>query len=488
MARRPKEIHEPQTIGSKKEKKLSIDTKVIEQTVDSFLIKYNIDNRIETYINIELDKVLNETTMLSNIGKKEKDHQLLFDIEFFKNLLNYAIPIIDSAIDIEINRTDFKDDIEKNIHIDIMENMRGKIELTMFSDSLNKLDLVIYHYLLKVLETKAVPFLEKHSIKNIRGFKVSIELFKYELIDIIGRHDQLGNFVQTIKSIIEQLLVKYNARTKIGQFYYNILMITPDYIVEKILNYLVFTALKNMNPIYLRALFSTYIGLIHTNIFSFYGAKLTKVKAGYFKQLDSLFEENFTHELNSYSLNVNQMMMDNMFLSFLMKNKRYLKANYEYLLDENSNPFFDINYYDFLYSYREDFSILDYLYYYNKFLKSTKNSFRKNANLYKIKHLYTKKGGNQSLKSYTYDQILETFYKPLIGFINDKDSVLEICKILSEELLFNLNPNGFVTSDFDKEYIGLDVYMNQVQMAIINLKKMINPLQIPETTLQNYYS
>lgn len=472
MAKRKKEFQEGKVIGSKKEAKLDIDTKIIELEVDNFLNKYGINTSIEHFIITELDKCLDEQVMIDNLGKKEKNHVKLFDIKLYQRLLEFTQELIDSSIEKELQRDDFHTEKSRLIHQDIMKNINSKIELTMYDDALPKTDLIAYHYLLKVLETKAQAFLSRNSLKNIRGYKVAIELFKFELIDIIARHKELSYFTQTIRSIIEQLLVKYNARTKIGQFYYNILMITPDYIVEKVLRYIIFTALKNMNPIYLRAVFSTYVGLIHTNLFSFYGAKLTKVKAGYFKQLESLFEENFAQDLNSYPANTSQMIMDTLLITYCMHNKKYLKPGYEFLLDEYSNNFFDMNYYDMLYSYKQDFAILDYMYYYGKVLKATKNSFRPQTNLYRINHLYTKKG-NQSLKAFTIDMVQQHFAKPLMDILEDRDSVGEICKIISEELINKLNPNNFVSADFDRELIGLDTYYSQLQMAILNMKKMI---------------
>lgn len=472
MAKRKKEFQEGKVIGSKKEAKLDIDTKIIELEVDNFLNKYGINTSIEHFIITELDKCLDEQVMIANLGRKEKNHVKLFDIELYQRLLEFTQTLIDESIKKELQRDDFHTEKSKLIHQDIMKNINSKIELTMYDDALPKTDLIAYHYLLKVLEAKAQAFLSRNSLKNIRGYKVAIELFKFELIDIIARHKELSYFTQTIRSIIEQLLVKYNARTKIGQFYYNILMITPDYIVEKVLRYIIFTALKNMNPIYLRAVFSTYVGLIHTNLFSFYGAKLTKVKAGYFKQLESLFEENFAQDLNSYPANTSQMIMDTLLITYCMHNKKYLKPGYEFLLDEYSNNFFDMNYYDMLYSYKQEFAILDYMYYYSKVLKATKNSFRPQTNLYRINHLYTKKG-NQSLKAFTIDMVQQHFAKPLMDILEDRDSVGEICKIISEELINKLNPNNFVSAEFDRELIGLDTYYSQLQMAILNMKKMI---------------
>jgi hypothetical protein len=470
--RKKKELVEGKVIGNKKEAKLDIDTKIIELEVDNFLNKYNINVEIENFINQKLDKCLDEQVMLSNLGKRERLHQKVFGIELYEEILAFTDNLISTSIEKELDRDDFHTEKSKLIHQDIMKNINSKIALTMFEDSLPKIDLIAFHYLLKILEDKATNFLNRNELKNIRGYKVSIELFKFEIIDIIGKHKGLSHFTQTIRSIIEQLLVKYNARTKIGQFYYNILMITPDYIVEKVLRYILFTALKNMNPIYLRAIFSTYVGLIHTNLFSFYGAKLTKVKAGYFKQLESLFEENFAQELNSYPTNTNQMVMDTLLITYCMHNKKYLKPGYEFLLDEFSNSFFDTNYYDMLYSFSPDFSILDYMYYYNKVLKATNNSHRPGANLYRINHLFTKKS-NPALKAFTLDMVQQQFGQPLYAILEDKDSVQEICKIISEELINKLNPNNFVDQDFNKEIIGLDKYYAQIQMAVTDMKKMI---------------
>lgn len=474
MARRIKEKAEPKVIGSKKEKKLDIETKVIELEMDNFLNKYDLNNKIETFISMELDKVLNESIMLQNINKTEKEHVRQFDSKFFEKILDFISTEINFGINKELERNDFRCEKTKHIHFEIIKNINTEIELTMFEEKLPKLDLIAYHYLLKVLEPKAISFLKRNNLKNIRGYKISMELFRFELNHILSNHKNLSRFVLTILSIIEQHLTKYNARTKIGSFYYSILMTTKEYIEEKVFKYIIFTALKNMNPIYLRAIFSTYIGLIHTNLFSFFGAKLTKIKVGYYKQLESLFEENFSKDLNSNLISPNQMFLENILITYFMHNKRHLKTNYDFLLNEYSNNFFNPNYYDIIYSYPNDndVSILDYLFYYNSVLKIVKNNFRHQTNLYNIKNMNNKKN-NIALKNYAQDLVMEYFYESLFDLIKDKESTLEICKYLGENIIQNLNPNNFVNENFQKETIGFDDYMIQVKLAVMKLKKII---------------
>jgi hypothetical protein len=475
MAKRKKELPEGKVIGDKREHKINVDTKVVEAEVKKFLNKYNIDVEIEFFINKRLDDVLNEEHMLKNLKRHEKHHEVLFNDELYREILEVSRERILGGIEAELARpiSDFEDEASYNINIEILNNINSDIQFTMFEGkSINKIDLIAFHYLIKNLEIRAKAFLEKHSIKNVRGYKMPIELFRYELIQVLGKYEQLSFFVLTLQSMIEQNLIKYNARTKIGSFYYNILMITTETIIEKVLKYLAFTAIKNMNPIYLRAIFATYTGLIHTNLFSFYGAKLSKVKAGYFKQLDSLFEENFAQDLNSYSSNTNQMVMDAMMLTYCMENKRFLKDGYEFLMDEYSNNFFDINYYDFLHTYDNKIPILDYMHYYGKFLKATNNSEEPLVNLFRINNLYTKKG-NQSLKLFTQDIVNQQLSVRLKELIDDPESVDEICKILTDEIINKLNPNNFINDEFNRELIGLDTYYSQIQASIKNMQKLI---------------
>lgn len=475
MARKKKDINDiidGKKIGDKKEKKLNIDTKIVEEKINYFLDKYNLTNNIDTFIQLELEKVITSEQSIRNMGKDKKHYVKQFGITVFTKIRDYYNNLIEEYAKKELERDDFSNEEEKQIYQDIIKNMLAPVKLTMFNEDLEKVDLIVYHHLIKNLDKIGTNIIINNDVKKTKSQKNALELFKYELIEIIALHPGLSNFTQTIKSIIEQWLIKYNSRTKIGTFYFDILMITPEYIVEKVLRYIIFTAIKNMNPIYLRAIFSTYLTLIHQNLFSFYGSKLTKVKAGYFRQLESLFDENFSKDLNSYQSNPQHLLIDALVKTQFFRQKRFLKKNYEMLLDENSSEFLDINYFDALFSYKKDFAVIDFMFYYTKYLKATKNSFRSQSHNFKLDDKFFKKKNN-ALQDYTKDLILQNCYDQIMSVINDHDSTLELCKTLSQEIIEKFNPNKFLSKDFEQKNYGYDDYINDIQCAVYSLKQLL---------------
>ena len=67
----------------------------------------------------------------------------------------------------------------------------------MYKEGIHKIKLVAYHYLTKCLEIKADVIIEANGIKNIRGYKTSIELFSFELIQIIATNPEMEKFTLT---------------------------------------------------------------------------------------------------------------------------------------------------------------------------------------------------------------------------------------------------------------------------------------------------
>jgi hypothetical protein len=458
-------------IGTKREKKLKISVEEVEATIRKLLIDYNLDEKIETFIEIALDKVLNEKEILANNElRNERGYKLQFGNELFDEIYSFVYPAIEEIVQRDLSASAGDDNYETKV--EIYENIFQVVDLTMYKVGVSKIKLVVFHYLLKVLEKKADFIMKNRKVKIIRGYKTSIEIFSHELLNIIASNTDLEKFTLTLRSLIEQWLIKYNNRTKIGQFYYSILMINQEQVIEKILRYMMFTAIKNMNPIYLRAIFSTYVTLIHKNIFSFYALKLSNVKVGYFKQLESLFDDNLTNNVSS--VNVTQMIVQNRIMSYAMSNKRYFKHNYEFLMDEYSNSFMDINYFDFLYSYKKEIPILDYFFYYSKFLKLTRNSFRSQSTLYKINSDFFKMNNKKTLKIYINDLIIDKFYDYFFEIFKDRETVEIVCETIGTNLLKKVNQNNFVTSDFDKLVLSFDDYLNQLGQMIGSMNKLMS--------------
>jgi len=465
-------------IGNKVEKKIAISVVDVEIVVNDLLEEYNIDQKVELYVNNKLDNILNEMEIRSNNRLKTgRNYKYQFGKELFDDIHDYTYNLLENCIknnleDMKISLGDkFEEDEDYQKKKLVYDNIFQIVELTMYQEGISKIKLIAYHYLVKCLEQHAIRIIENDDITKIRGYKTPIEVFNYELMEIIANSHEMEKFTLTLRSLIEQWLLKYNNRTKIGQFYYDVLMVNPEQIIEKILRYLLFTALKNVNPITLRAIFSTYITLIHKNIFSFYAMKLQNIKVGYFKQLESLFEDNIIN--NTTRVNTHQMIAQNRLLNHAMKNKRFLKHNYEFMLDEFSASFFDINYFDLLYSYNKDINILDYHFYYSKILKLTNNSFRSQSKLYKIHQKYYRKNSKKTLSLYINDIVEDRFYEHFLNQFQEEETAHTICNNITQNLLNNINQNNLTTPEFKKIVMSIDDYVSQLSQIIGSLNKLI---------------
>lgn len=458
-------------IGNKREKKLKISVEEVEKTIRKLLIDFDLDYKIERFIESRLDDLLNENQILKNNElKNERNYKYQFDNKLFVEIFDFIYPLLKEATERDLANS--ANDKNYEHKVEIYNNIFQIVDLTMYDEGISKIKLVAFHYLLKMLEKKADVIMKMRKVKIIRGYKTSIEIFSHELLTIIGENSDLEKFTLTLRSLIEQWLIKYNNRTKIGQFYYSILMINQEQVIEKILRYMMFTAIKNMNPIYLRAIFSTYVTLIHKNIFSFYALKLSNVKVGYFKQLESLFDDSLTDNVST--IHVNEMIVQNRILAYTMKNKKYFKHNYEFLMDEYISSFMDINYFDLLYSYDKNIPILDYFFYYSKFLKLTKNSFRNQSKLYKINSQFFKPNNKKTLKIYINDLIHDRFYDYFYKIFKDKETIDTICDTIGKNLLKKINQNNFMTSDFNKLLLSFDDYLNQLGQIINSMQKLMS--------------
>lgn len=347
----------------------------------------------------------------------------------------------------------------------------------MFEEGIQRMTLVAYHYLLKVVNRLAENFMIANSIKNINGTKNPTELFIQELYNIIAYNKEMTRFTLTIKSLIEQWLGKYNAKTKISEFYYDVLMITPDVIIEKILKYMLFTAIRNKNPFVLRAIFSSYITLIHKNLFSFYATNLTKIKLGYFKQLEGLFTENFDLIFDQgKQSNPKKFIMNSLIFNYILKNKRYLKGNFSLLSDEYTQDFLEPNYFDVFSSFRKDsgMAFVDHLFFYTTNLKFTKNSILKEGNYYKISSDFFKKNILKKNKIIIKDLLIKHLQEPFFIYFRDEETVNEIFEAMAKDLVQKLNLGHYLDENFQPLGFTYDEYLTTIEKFIILMKKSVD--------------
>jgi hypothetical protein len=464
------------SLKDKKEKKLNIDYKKIEKITEEFLAKYDIDTKIEQFIFEDLEQKLDKNIVFNNIrvllGKlPEKEYKIVLNYEDFIKYKNFINDLLNKYIEIEKEKLN---DDEKEIFEKIIDNFFDEIDLTMFENGIHRLTLVTFHYYLKVLETFATMYMTEFGVTNIKRAKNPLEIFLKDLYTIISKDEELTRFLLTLKSLIEQWLTKYNSKTKISEFYYDILMITPEHITERILKYLLFTAIKNKNPLTLRAIFSSYITLIHQNIFSFFATNLSKVKVGYFKQLENLFTENFSLIFeNNLNLSSGKFILDIFMITFLTKNKRFIKKDYFIFEDEFFQHFFEANYFDMIYSYPGNIKInlIDYSYGYNKFLKFTINCQKDICKYYKINHEFFKNNNKKKYFVFVKDKLINTVYPALYELIHDKETCESIIDLMARDIVQKLNFQYLLDENYNLGKIDQNYYLKELDTFVEELAK-----------------
>jgi len=476
-------------LDNNREKKLSLDYRVVEKITTEFLERWNIDNEIETWLQEKLEKTIDWNQVTKNLKAGKKKHVLQFGEDLFLELQRKVQERLDRYKQDEIAF------LRKNVgqlHADhfeeIFKNVMDPIPLTMFEDGVQRVTLVSYHYLLKVINRLAETYMTANTIKNINGTKNPTELFINELYNIIAYNQELTRFTLTIKSLIEQWLGKYNAKTKISEFYYDVLMITPDVIVEKILKYMLFTAIRNKNPFVLRAIFSSYITLIHKNLFSFYATNLTKIKLGYFKSLEGLFTENFDLIFDQgKQANPKKFIMTSLIFNYILKNKRYLKSNFSLLSDEYTQNFLEPNYFDVFSSYRKDsnMAFLDHLFFYTTNLKYTRNSILKEGNYYKISSDFFKKNILKKNKMIIKDLLVKHFFESFYIYFRDEETVNEILDAMAKDLVQKLNLGHYLDENFKPLGFSYDEYLLTIEKFIILMKKSLDTSSIRRANFLN---
>lgn len=468
-------------LNDKKEKKLKYDYNKIEKIIEEFLDKYEIDFKMESKIYEEMERTLNKNQIMRNLqillGKaKESEYEYQLDYDQFISFKHYLEEIIFDSIQNELSELEKQNISEEDLEMykEIYANLFEEIHLTMFNNGINRITLTTFHYYLKVLEVFAKMYLDEAQVTNIKRAKNPLELFLKDLYIILSKDPELTRFLLTLKSLIEQWLIKYNSKTKIGEFYYDILMISPDHITERILKYLLFTAIKNKNPLTLRAIFSSYLTLIHQNLFSFYATNLDKVKIGFFKQLENLFTENFNLIFENNYFNSNQFFTETMLISFIFKHKKILKKDYFLFSDEFFQYFFEPNYVDIIRSYDKNMNIRDHDFLYITLLKNVNNSFVKESYYHKINSKFFKNNIKKKYYLIIKEMLNQKFFNFFYIYLEDRETIDEILDKMAKDISQKLNLNFFLDENYkNKKFEEKEYYKFLDDFVDLFARKMI---------------
>lgn len=189
---------------------------------------------------------------------------------------------------------------------------------------------------------------------------------------------------------------KYHAKSsRLSKFIYELQLSDMYVMLNTIVRYLILIAIKNRNPLELRALMSTYISLIHRNIISLLSADITKVKIGYVAAVQYMFEEG---ERTHFSFSKQQMIAEALAKVFKNKNKLKLKSNYKTL--EMFKHVGELNQLDFFAFTDDKYSVLDNVYMYTILGAQLKNSNDGLANGFAYSNKYSPRVNFQPVKKY----------------------------------------------------------------------------------------
>ena len=128
---------------------------------------------------------------------------------------------------------------------DILRNVFEIISFSCYRTGLDKVKLISYHYLCRYLENLAIKFKEENDIHKVRGFTSPLEVFRYDLVNILCFDDTLKKFIFTIKELVSKWVMKYSFGSRMAKFYFDIMMITPDMLSDSIIRIIALSIIKN---------------------------------------------------------------------------------------------------------------------------------------------------------------------------------------------------------------------------------------------------
>lgn len=405
------------------ENKSKLSVFEFEKQATLILDKFDIDNRInailEIYIKPQIEK--HEAYILKrapDIAVHSIINQKLF------NTFLYEVDTIINSI---------------TIQSEVAKTFFSELHFTDWSFSIKKSKLAAIHYLFKYLDDYAESLVETNKIKK----RAAGRLFYPEIKSIIGSDNEIIAFALTIRSLIDNWICKYEKKTKIGKFYYDHALKNADIIVENIARYILTTVISNKNPLLLRAIFSTYINLIHKQIYSYLGEDINKFK------IVSIPALMFSNNEQTVALTESQkklLIYDIMQHHANQKKKSRLKRSDYMYTDIYFSKFLKPNFIRYFGTAGNNHeNIIDHSVY---FTKDKKNAHQSGQNtFYKIKDI--EKNGRSKFKNYFTQILTQEAFSNINAIIGDQELTTEILEAMADQIYQQLDPDCYVDADFN---------------------------------------
>lgn len=524
----PFEFISAQYLGKKREKKLKYPVYFIEKITNEVLEKYKVDDIIYNYVSQIIDHKINwdEVDINNKQQIQNEKYKLQFGIEEFRLLYDFTQSVLlekcysyleeakDNILSIKSEIKDIKTRLPDNLknknttfytiymdskslkvipdHIrfklrrleelefalmdlehkyfikeDILKNVFEIISFSMYKTGLDKVKLIAFHYLTSYLEKYSAEYWENISTKKIRGYMTLIEIFRFELVSILQDDDNLRKFVFTIKELILKWVFKYTYTTPIAKVYFDFLMITPEILTEMVLRYIALIAIKNKNPMTLRAIYSSYISLIHTSIYLNINSDVYDKKYGFLGSLQSLKNE----QPDSARFNVpNNAMLytSNVIRTFMLKNPRLLNDNYHLLKRLSIQPMLELNSLRLYATKPNEIPLHNWWIYYVKYFQHMDPKA-----IYKIKSKFLKSDKRNAQQNYISIITHELLREPLYKRIKDYSCVDMILDGICEDISMRTINRGYLDSELKLEVKSHTEYFDIIYDLLKDIKNKL---------------
>ena len=467
LAAKIERIKKKISLEGKRERKIDVDHVVVEERINNFVQKYNIEKRIDDYVNRKIDEFHNEDNyeVIIEHANQGEYEDLLFGVELFEDIENFTKTIVRDALRKEFARPDLTETDRK-----ILEIIDTHVELTLSDEGIDKLTLVAFHHFLKNLEIRAKEFIIEN-VDKLRDFnrqKTATHLYNKEIINILSNHGQLAAFSMTIISLVSSWLEKYRQKSaKLGKFLNELMLMTSDVIIDKIARYILLIAIKNSSPIKFRSIFSTYLSLIHRNISSMLSANITNVKLGYFAKMQYLFEDNENQRI----FNRHQMLANSILQAIKVRNRKRFKDN-DYIIQEVL-PFLSTNVIDFLEFASTDASIIDNYYAYAVYGRHLQNSDIIKSKAMFLNEDLMHRRNTSSIKNYLELQMASKIEPLMQSLVPDSEEAKKTAMKLRMFISREINPKNYVCVDENINDINIEQLYQEMDLVVDKVSQFL---------------
>lgn len=415
-------------------------------------------------------KIITNTLPTQFLNKYGRGFQTLYmNLELVESLPNDIRYKVKRLEDLEFTLMDKEH--KYFIKEDILKNIFETIPFSAYQNKLDKVKLITYHYIIKHLDTISKDFYENLPKKMIRGFINISEIFKFELIEILLHDEVLKNFIFTMKEMSKKWVHEY-ARMSPGlsKIFYNINLTNEDIFSEYLLRYVSLSAIKRKNPMELRAIFSSYISLVHKALhYVFLHFNPSKKSYGCLGPINNIDDHTEFTSSKFFTIKNNDRKFAGVLLeTYLEKNPNKVHDWYHLFKRIDFQNIFEYNSLQMISKKPTNCSIHDWVFYWNVCFKHFEKP------IFKIKKNFIKSDKRNSQLLFITSMCHDILYNKFFESIKDHDYTKQVVDILSEDLAKKALNRGYLNKDFQLTLNSNSEYLNYIFEQLNKIEKIIN--------------